>query len=104
RGWEEALPGLVPWLGYLLFIALIIFQVRRSRRQRRDLKAGAGLAEIAERLGGEVVSSPTLENPLVRFAVHGATSSCHQWLLFEGRSDVVTTLECRIGFRAFFEA
>lgn len=101
---DETRSSLGMLLFYLFFISLIVLQVLRSRRRRRELNAGAGLAEVAARLGGEVVRVPALESPLVCFAVRGAASSCHQWILFQGRSDVVTTLECRIGFPAFFEA
>jgi hypothetical protein len=89
------------YLGAPLFIFL---QAMQARATRGAVKRGDDLHAIARALDGEVTHDPSFDGPVVRFQTEGIATYCRQWLLFEGRSDIVTTFECRAGFHGFFEA
>lgn len=90
------------YFGGMVFLFVLLAWI--GRRARAAIARGDGLARIVTTLKGEVTRDPGLEEPYIRFKTGDIPVYCHQWLLFEGRSEVVTTFECRVGFRAFFEA
>lgn len=90
------------YLGGIVLLFVLLTWI--GRRARAAVARGDGLLRIAPTLNGEVTRDPGVEGPYIRFKVGNIPVFCHQWLLFEGRSEVVTTFECRVGFRAFFEA
>jgi hypothetical protein len=101
----DLVPTLVVAALYGVGIPLYIFLAIRASRTRKAVQRGDDLWAISRILGGEVLPYETaFEGPVVRFDTQGHPSYCRQWLLFEGRSTVVTTFECRAGFRGFFEA
>jgi hypothetical protein len=93
--------SLLYWLG---IPALFLLLAWRGRRARAAVARGDGLARIAPALGGEIARDPSFDGPFIRFKTQESSTYCHQSLLFEGRTQVVTTFECRVGFRAFLEA
>lgn len=87
--------------GFVAFFALLFWI---GRRARAAVARGDGLVRIAPALGGEIARDPSFDGPFIRFKTHGSATYCYQWLLFGGKTDIVTTFECRVGFRAFLEA
>src|ERR1043165_697852 len=101
----QDIAGAVVWFVYvggMVFLLFLFTQI--GRRARAAITRGDGLLRIAPALNGEVTRDLGLEGPYVRFKTGDLPVYCHQWLLFKGRSEVVTTFECRVGFRAFLEA
>jgi len=104
RDFLETLPGLSMVLFNCAIIGLIVFQVRLGRRNRAAVGRGDGLRAMVPALGGEVTRDLTHEGPVLRFQSEGVPALCHQWMLFDSRPDVVTTIEGRVRFRAFLQA
>jgi hypothetical protein len=100
----DEIAALLEFFYFLAILALFILVPWRSRRARAAVARGDGLARIAPALGGEVARDPSFDGPFIRFKTKESPTYCHQWLLFPGRTQIVTTFECRVGFRAFLEA
>jgi hypothetical protein len=86
------------------FIALFYLMFWMGRRARAAVARGDGLIRITRALRGEIARDPSFDGPFIRTKTRGHSTYCYQWLLFEGRSQLVTTFECRVGFPAFLEA
>jgi len=101
---EELAPligNVLYFLGAIAFFGLLFW---RGRDARAAVARGDGLIRIASALRGELARDPSFDGPFIRFKTQERSTYCYQWLLFEGRTDIVTSFECRIGFRAFLEA
>src|SRR5262245_55052696 len=102
---QDEIVGFIVWALYILGWPLLFYLLfRRGRRAREAVARGDGLRAIAPTLEGDIAWEPTVEGPHLRFVTGGVPAQCHQWLLFEGRTQIVTTFESRVRFRAFLEA
>ena len=89
------------WAGLFTLVGIHVW---KGRRTREAIARGEGLNQAALLLNGDIAGHGSSAPPFVRFATEGTACRLHKWMLFEGRPDVVTTFEGRIGFRGFLEA